>query len=367
MAGTDLSATATVTVGDQQTGSDTTAPTVSVTADPAAASGTNGWYTGPVTLTPSAADDQDPAPAVQAAIDGGAWTPVTGAIVVGDDGEHEVSVRAVDAAGNVSDVSTWTGKIDTVKPVSTAAFDAGARTLTLQATDATSGVDQVRYRIGDGDWKAYTGPVTLGAAAATVTYNATDKAGNVESPNVAQIPAAGVPLSGTTTGLTLDHRAFAVGAKNTARVTVAGLAAGTPTGTVRLLSAGVEIGRATLRNGSAVVALDTTHLSAGQGTVSVAYSGDARFAASSAWSVARYTRTASHGVTAPKKAAPTVVGGRRPSARRGTTRWHVPPTPISPTAAPTRSAMRTRKATSSTTRRSTSASSPSSSPTTRSR
>jgi hypothetical protein len=281
VAGTDLSATATVTVGDQQTGSDTTAPTLSVTADPAAASGTNGWYTGPVTLTPSAADDQDPAPAVQAAIDGGAWTPVTGAIVVGDDGEHEVSVRAVDAAGNVSDVSTWTGKIDTVKPVSTAAFDAGARTLTLQATDATSGVDQVRYRIGDGDWKAYTGPVTLGAAAATVTYNATDKAGNVESPNVVQIPAAGVALSGTTTGLTLDHRAFAVGAKNTARVTVTGLASGTPTGTVRLLSAGVEIGRATLSNGSAVVALDTTHLSAGHGTVSVAYSGDARFAASS--------------------------------------------------------------------------------------
>ncbi|MEK8228918.1 fibronectin type III-like domain-contianing protein [Oerskovia sp. M15] len=42
--------------------SDTTAPTVEITSDPAAPNGTQGWYTEPVTLTFSATDDQDPAP-----------------------------------------------------------------------------------------------------------------------------------------------------------------------------------------------------------------------------------------------------------------------------------------------------------------
>ncbi len=126
-------------------GVDSSAPTVSITADPAAP-GPNGFYTKKVTLTVTASDDFLPAPRVEyrflpagnvstesavrvesvalaaavpteddaqdevAAEDDAEWIRADGPIVLGD-GEHSVEVRAVDAAGNVSASASWSGKV----------------------------------------------------------------------------------------------------------------------------------------------------------------------------------------------------------------------------------------------------------------
>ena len=49
------------------------APVVSATLDPAQPTGHNGWYTGPVAITATATDDLDPAPVVEANVDGAGW------------------------------------------------------------------------------------------------------------------------------------------------------------------------------------------------------------------------------------------------------------------------------------------------------
>lgn len=88
---------------------DTTAPTVAITANPATVP-SSGTYTSEVTLTITGADDYTPAPTQEYRRDGGAWQPVTGAITLGN-GTHTVEARSTDAAGNLSDVATWSGTI----------------------------------------------------------------------------------------------------------------------------------------------------------------------------------------------------------------------------------------------------------------
>ncbi|PSL06993.1 PKD domain-containing protein [Haloactinopolyspora alba] len=82
---------------------DETPPTVDVTLDPSEPSGSNGWWTGPVTVTAEAADDGDGPVDVEYRVDGGDWAPYTEPVVVEADGEHVVDVRATDAAGNTSE------------------------------------------------------------------------------------------------------------------------------------------------------------------------------------------------------------------------------------------------------------------------
>ncbi|MGG7510272.1 hypothetical protein [Plantibacter sp. YIM 135249] len=101
---------------------DTTAPTVTITAD---ATDVDGWYPA-VALTIVATDDFTPPPTIETKIDGGPWTVAAGnsdsapgSISVSvpiTDGQHTVIARATDDSGNVSSEASWSGKVHAGPP-----------------------------------------------------------------------------------------------------------------------------------------------------------------------------------------------------------------------------------------------------------
>ncbi|MEV4760295.1 ThuA domain-containing protein [Micromonospora sp. NPDC049559] len=170
--------------------SDTVAP---VTA--AAISGTpaGGWYTGPVTVTLTATDNEGGSGVdrTEYQLDAASgWTPYTGPVAVSGDGAHQLRFRTVDKAGNVEATKTTDVKIDGTAPVSTASFapandggwHAGKVPVTLAATDAGSGVAKIEWSLDGGAWTPYTEPVDVaGDGQHELLYRATDTAGNVET------------------------------------------------------------------------------------------------------------------------------------------------------------------------------------------
>src|SRR5690606_39660651 len=111
-----------------------------------------------------ATDESSGVASVEYQVDGGAWLPYTTTVPFAERGEHTVSYRATDVAGNVSEVGTVTFTVvagdeeDTTAPTVTAevageqddngAF-VGSATATLTATDDASGVESVEYDLED--------------------------------------------------------------------------------------------------------------------------------------------------------------------------------------------------------------------------
>ncbi len=254
--------------------------TVTVTPEPV-----NGWHAQPVTVTATASDDRG-VTLLETSVDGGPWTPspdparVT--VQVSGDGQHEVRVRATDAAGNVSAVRPVTFGIDATAPVTTAAVDATARTVTLTATDAGAGVERTEVRVGDGAWTPYTAPVTVGAGATAVAFRSVDRLGNVEADRSVTVPAA-LRASRTTAVAVPPVVPMGVTPYVLAAVTPAAppwLTGPPPGGTVTVLRGTQTVGTATLTLGTALVRV-TGALPAGKHELTVRYGGDARFAPSS--------------------------------------------------------------------------------------
>ncbi|MCR2800070.1 alpha/beta hydrolase-fold protein [Microbacterium sp. zg-Y818] len=218
---------------------DTVAPTVALDAAPASPDGTDGWYRTAVALTVTATDDRDDAPLIEAQRDGGAWAPVDGPIRFDGDGAHAVSVRATDTAGNVSEVVSWSGRIDATAPSVQTGLD-HQRRVTLTAADETSGVATVEYRVTKKDrtivdWTPYRAPVRLDGAS-TLSYRATDAAGNtseVGTTTRAQLrPAATVTRAATSRLLVSGDTPV------TYTVAVSAVGGSTPVGTVAVTDNG---------------------------------------------------------------------------------------------------------------------------------
>ncbi len=178
---------------------DTTAPTTTITFDPAAPDGQGGWYTSAPSFTLAATDgDGSGVAGTEYRIGAGAWTAYAGAPVTlagVADGTVAVEFRSTDVAGNVEEVGSSSVKLDLVAPTTGVTLDpaapngqggwyTSAPSFTLAAADAGgSGVAGTEYRIGGGAWTAYAGtPVALTDAAdgtVTIDYRSTDVAGNV--------------------------------------------------------------------------------------------------------------------------------------------------------------------------------------------
>jgi hypothetical protein len=257
---------------------DTTAPTVTIT--PSSAPSPAGWYRG-VSLAIAATDDYAPAPTVEASLDGGAWQPVTGPVVV-PDGDHTGRARATDSSGNVSAIVEWTGRVDGTAPVVTAT---GTGPVTLTAADAVSGVASIEYSVGTAEatgssqWAAYTGPVSVTGSARVVSFRATDVAGNVSAiGSVTAEPAAKVTSS--TTGSA--SRLLLFGTQSLSySVTVTGSGGVAPTGDVAIYDGTRKIATVTL-DGSGRA---TTPVTVGRGIhlLTAHYLGDDRYLKSVAW------------------------------------------------------------------------------------
>ncbi|WP_291416806.1 ThuA domain-containing protein [Actinophytocola sp.] len=182
---------------------DETAPVSTASLDPANP-GASGWYTGPVTVTLAAADEDGGSGLdhTEYTVDGGAWTPYTEPFSVSGDGTHQVQYRSADTAGNVEDAKALSVKVDATAPLTTAQFappndggwNDGAVPVTLAATDETSGVASTEYSLDGGGWTPYTQPVDVsGDGTHTVAYRSKDEAGNTETEK-----AATIKIDGTT-------------------------------------------------------------------------------------------------------------------------------------------------------------------------
>ena len=166
------------------TAADNTPPTTTIDLDPADPTGTNGWYTGPVTATVTAADSGSGVASTRCALDaptaatfadlptGCAFTGA-GATITGD-GEHTLQAASVDRAGNAAPVTTRAVRIDTVAPTLSPTWPSpillhqSGVIATPHAADATSGVAAQSC-----------GPMSTATAGDhTLTCQATDNAGN---------------------------------------------------------------------------------------------------------------------------------------------------------------------------------------------
>ncbi|MDG6220340.1 MAG: hypothetical protein QCI38_02690, partial [Candidatus Thermoplasmatota archaeon] len=138
---------------------DLMAPTGSASA--AGTIGENGWYTSPVTITITAADDAS-ATTTTYKLNGGATTPYAGPFAVALEGSHTISYTITDEPGR-----TFTGqynfKIDTQAPVINSFSTTGANvtnqrnvSMSLSTTDATSGPWQYRTRTNGGAWSMWS-------------------------------------------------------------------------------------------------------------------------------------------------------------------------------------------------------------------
>lgn len=176
----DIRATGTLNVVE-----DTEAPTVTITADPGEPNGDNGWYNTPVSLTFTAEDAQDATPLIEVSVNGADFAAQEGPLVLDADGVYEVSARATDASGNVSEVVQTTIKFDATAPTVTAVPAKSGPTVRLEASDATSGVAIIQYRTITktkvGEWKTVNGPLNGSSKSKTIEYRAIDNAGNVSA------------------------------------------------------------------------------------------------------------------------------------------------------------------------------------------
>lgn len=194
--GTDVPAEVVVFVLEPDTAQDTTAPSVTLTAEPAAAP--SGWYVRPVTVTVRASDNRDPDPTVEVLVDGAEPVPYTGPFTLDGDGAHTVQVLATDTAGNVGEVQRDL-RVDTTAPVTTASVESlgSSVEITLAATDGDgSGVDRIQWEGPGTFWGTYTGPFAraLTDSEQVIEFAATDVAGNPEERRSLTLPAAGADL-----------------------------------------------------------------------------------------------------------------------------------------------------------------------------
>jgi flagellar hook assembly protein FlgD len=155
--------------------------------------GTNGWWTGPISVTLAARDAGSGVGEIRASADGGPSAVVTAPLALAGDGTHTITYAATDKAGNREASKTLTVRIDSTRPTTGVVTIAGtpggagwyrsAVTLGFAGADALSGLAGFRYRVNGAASTFTTGTsVTLSASGDyDVTYSAVDRAGNVDA------------------------------------------------------------------------------------------------------------------------------------------------------------------------------------------
>ncbi|WP_377267188.1 OmpL47-type beta-barrel domain-containing protein [Peterkaempfera sp. SMS 1(5)a] len=208
---TSADQTTTFTIATPTT-KDTTPPQTSatVTGDKNA----DGQYTGTATVTLTATDTESGVDHIDYTLDGGTSTAYTTPIAVTTPGDHTLTYRATDKAGNTSADQTTTFTIATpttkdTTPPQTSATVTGDKnadgqyidtaTVTLSASDTESGVDRIQYSLDGGAYQTYTAPVAVSTSGDhTLTYRATDKAGNTSADQTTTFTVAAPPAGDTT-------------------------------------------------------------------------------------------------------------------------------------------------------------------------
>src|SRR2546426_2505493 len=177
--------------------------------------GNDSWYISAVKVVLNSTDNTSGVANLSYRIDGGPWSLYAAPFFL-NEGRHTLDYHATDVAG-LSDLGhSVSVKIDTTRPVSTAAASGTAgnngwyvtpATLVLNASDLTSGVARISYRIDGGPWQTYSVPFVLSDGVHDVEYNATDNAGLTETTKSLTVkvdtvaPVTTASLSGTSGSL----------------------------------------------------------------------------------------------------------------------------------------------------------------------
>jgi hypothetical protein len=150
-------------------------------------SGTTAWRQTTAIVTVTASDAHSGVDHVDYTLDGGAVHSVASgsSVAISGDGTHTLSVRGVDAVGNVGDWSDHAVRVDTVQPTDETAAPSGWQTaalgVTVAGSDAHSGVASVTYRLDAGTPVTGASPTTVtvsGDGDHTLETRVTDIAGN---------------------------------------------------------------------------------------------------------------------------------------------------------------------------------------------
>lgn len=148
---------------------DGTPPETEHSLAPSSPQGNNGWYTSAVTVTLEATDATSGVNHTRYRINGGAWKTYREPFAIDTDGEHTVTYRSTDLAGNQENTSTISLKIDTEAPAVSLERPRAGRLylfdrelipfcttlvigkITIEATvnDTTSGTAYVHFSIDD--------------------------------------------------------------------------------------------------------------------------------------------------------------------------------------------------------------------------
>lgn len=200
---------------------DLTPPTGSVSLTPAANS--SGWInTSPVMANITGSDAASGVSQINYWVDNGPVSTATSSSVsaaVTGEGQHTVSFRVLDNAGNISPQINQAVNIDLTAPVTTATPSSSPNgagwynasvTINLSATDTGgSGVAQIQYSLAGAQTGSQTVPgasasITISAnGTTTLTYFAVDSAGNIETSHMLTVnvdttlPVISPGISGT--------------------------------------------------------------------------------------------------------------------------------------------------------------------------
>lgn len=169
------------------------------------APGSNGWYVSEVAVTLAGDDGLSGLAKIEYGVDGSGWADYGGSFNISD-GQHTLTYRSVDAAGNVGNTESETIKVDRHAPsisssvsgskASQGWFDSDV-TVTLMVSDAASGVNKTEYSIDGVNWNTYAGTFTVQLGMQkTIYYRSLDYAGNLaESGQFIYFPPQNVPYS----------------------------------------------------------------------------------------------------------------------------------------------------------------------------
>ena len=169
---------------------DLSAPTTTISPEPASPDGEDGWYVSPVTVTLIAEDDLGGSgvASTEYRLDGGIWQEYVGPFTLSADGTTLVEARSTDNAGNVEDPPvSATVKIDQTPPaVTISGLAEGAEydnevVPSVAVADITSGIATSTVHLDGVPWD---GSAIVDRGPHTFTAEATDSAGNSSTTSV---------------------------------------------------------------------------------------------------------------------------------------------------------------------------------------
>jgi hypothetical protein len=165
---------------------DGTAPESSIALHGTA--GLNGYYVSSVSATLTGTDQGSGLSTLLYRLNGGEWTPCTGAMTISAEGAMMIDYYAVDLAGNSGAIRSLTFEIDTTDPgcavlvsgtLDQDGYYIGAAEVSFAPSDNGSGVERVQYRLNRGAWTNYSGNMSIAAEGTTLLeFCAVDRAGN---------------------------------------------------------------------------------------------------------------------------------------------------------------------------------------------